>query len=86
LPSGPGALVATIDVPSAPDTLYARFGDLFALACLLLNAGALALAIMSQWASGGLASSGSRPAMGSATTRLEEAGRPPRNPRWIQGR
>jgi apolipoprotein N-acyltransferase len=86
LPSGPGALVATIDIPSAPDTLYARFGDLFALACLLLSTATLALAILSERAAGGLASSGSLPAIGSATTRLAGVGRPPRDPRWIQGR
>ena len=36
----PGVLVASVDVPSSSDTLYARVGDLFALGCLLLSAAA----------------------------------------------
>jgi apolipoprotein N-acyltransferase len=46
LSDGPGALIATVEVPSAADTLYARIGDLFALACLLLSAAAVAAALL----------------------------------------
>jgi apolipoprotein N-acyltransferase len=46
LPAGPGSFVASVRVPGASDTLYARLGDVFALGCVFLTAAAAVAGIV----------------------------------------